>query len=85
MTANHQTDAAEITRTSGVVGGEARIRNTRIAVWMVVRARQLGLSDAEIVTHYHPLLAADDLPHAWAYHDTHKAEIEDAIRRNEGD
>jgi hypothetical protein len=33
-----------ITKTSGVCGGEACIAGTRIAVWLLVEAQQLGIS-----------------------------------------
>ncbi len=38
---------------------------TRIPVWVLVRARQLGTSEADILLAY-PSLAADDLTNAWA-------------------
>ena len=33
-----------IQKTPDVIGGDACIRNTRIAVWMLVDARNLGMS-----------------------------------------
>lgn len=37
-----------IRKTPNVLGGDARIGERRLAVWMVVRARQLGLTDEQI-------------------------------------
>ncbi len=65
-----------------VLGGDARIGNTRIGVWMLVRMRQLGTSDAVILMNY-PSLKAQDLVDAWAYADAHSEEIETAIYENE--
>jgi uncharacterized protein (DUF433 family) len=72
-----------IRKTPDVLGGEACLGNRRIAVWMVVRGRQLGLTDEELKTHYVPPLSADDLSAAWKYFEENPEEIERAIRRNE--
>ncbi len=74
-----------IRKTPDVLGGDARIGDRRIAVWMLVRARQLGASDDEIRNGYDPPLAAAELAAAWNYYDTHREEIEQAIRENEDD
>jgi uncharacterized protein (DUF433 family) len=71
-----------IESTPGVAGGEPCIVRTRIPVWTLVRARQLGASDAEILRSY-PTLRAEDLVHAWAYYDVHVEEIERQIQANE--
>jgi len=55
---------------------------TRIPVWVLVRARQLGTSEADILLAY-PSLGADDLTNAWAYYRTHRDEIDDQIVANE--
>lgn len=65
-----------------IAGGEARLVRTRIPVWVLVQARRLGSSEAEILQAY-PSLRAEDLINAWAYYDAHKAEIEDQIAENE--
>jgi len=65
-----------------VCGGEPRIVRTRIPVWVLVRARQLGTSESELLRAY-PTLRAEDLANAWAYHRSHKEEIEKQIRENE--
>lgn len=72
-----------IRKTPDVLGGDACIGDRRIAVWMVVRARQLGLSDEQIRSWYEPPLTAAEIAAAWAYHDLHREEIEQAIRENE--
>lgn len=71
-----------IEKTPGVCGGAACIVRTRIPVWVLENARRLGSSEAEILDNY-PTLRAADVVHAWAYVDTHRQEIDDAIRQNE--
>lgn len=66
----------------GVGGGEPCIVRTRIPVWALVRARQLGATEAEVLRSY-PSLRAEDLVHAWAYYESHRDEIEWHIRENE--
>lgn len=65
-----------------VAGGEACIVRTRIPVWVLVQARKLGTSEADLLRAY-PTLRAEDLVNAWAYHRAHAAEIERQIRENE--
>ena len=65
-----------------VAGAEACLVRTRIPVWVLVQARRLGSSEAEILQAY-PSLRAEDLINAWAYFDAHKAEIEEQIVENE--
>ena len=55
----------------------------RIAVWMLVQARRLGLTDEEIRTRYRPPLKQAELDAAWHYHEAHPSEIEQAIMENE--
>jgi uncharacterized protein (DUF433 family) len=71
-----------IETTPGVSGGEACIVRTRIPVWVLVQARQLGLSEADLLRSY-PTLRAEDLANAWAYARLHRDEIEQQIRENE--
>jgi len=73
-----------IQKTPDVMGGEACLRSTRIPVWILVGYRQLGVSDAKLLTFY-PTLTQEDLNAAWDYSREHTDEIEDAIRRNESD
>lgn len=65
-----------------VCGGEPCIVRTRIPVWLLEHARQLGLSEREILAEY-PSLRAEDLVNAWAYARAHAAEIQNQIRDNE--
>lgn len=73
--------AKGITKTPGVCGGEACIAGTRIAVWLLVEARRLGISEAQLLDDYLHITAAD-LVNAWAYADAHPEEVEAAIRAN---
>ena len=71
-----------IEMTDGVMGGVACIRQTRIPVWLLYRARQLGLGEADLLKSY-PGLTAEDLVNAWHYAEEHPGEIESQIRTNE--
>jgi uncharacterized protein (DUF433 family) len=71
-----------IESTPGVCGGNPRIVRTRIPVWTLERARQLGISEADILGSY-PSLRAEDLVNAWAYAQAHRADIDRQIRENE--
>ena len=73
-----------INKTPKVVGGAARIRNTRIPVWSLFQSHQIGASDLEILE-AHPDLTQLDLIIAWFYAETFTAEIEQAIADNEAD
>lgn len=76
-------DFPGIESASGVSGGEPRVVRTRIPVWILERARRLGVCEAEILRSY-PSLRAEDLSRAWAFADAHSEEIERQIRENEG-
>jgi uncharacterized protein (DUF433 family) len=80
---NDPSTASWVEKTPGVIGGDACIRTTRIAVWMLVVARRLGLSDEELRDRYNPPLTQDDLDTAWEYYANHREEIEQAIREHE--
>jgi uncharacterized protein (DUF433 family) len=73
-----------INKTPKVVGGAARIRNTRIPVWSLFQSRQMGASDLEILEAY-PDLTQIDLSNAWFYAETFPTEIDQAISDNEAD
>lgn len=66
----------------GVCGGEPCIVRTRIPVWVLVQARRLGTSEADLLKCY-PTLHAEDLANAWAYFRSHRDEIEKQIKENE--
>ena len=55
---------------------------TRIPVWLLVQARKLGSTEADLLRAY-PALRAEDLTNAWAYFYGHKQEIEQQIGENE--
>ncbi len=67
---------------NGVCGGLPCIVRTRIPVWVLVQARLLGTSDAELLRCY-PTLRAEDLANAWAYYGAHREEIRQHIAANE--
>jgi uncharacterized protein (DUF433 family) len=71
-----------IESTPGVCGGEPCIVRTRIPVWVLERARRLGVTEADLLRSY-PTLRAEDLVNAWAYTRVHRDEIELQIRDNE--
>ena len=71
-----------IERTPGVCGGEARVAGTRIPVWVLARARQLGGTEEEILADY-PSLSRSGLNAAWAYCALHRADIAQQIEINE--
>jgi uncharacterized protein (DUF433 family) len=68
----------------GVAGGDPCIVRTRIPVWLLEQARQLGTSEADLLRAY-PTLRAEDLANAWAYVSGHHEEIERQIAENESD
>jgi len=70
-----------ITKTPGVCGGYACIAGTRIPVWVLVNARNLGISESQLLYDY-PTLNAADLANAWVYAEANPQEIQSAIRDN---
>jgi uncharacterized protein (DUF433 family) len=66
----------------GVCGGAPCIVRTRIPVWVLVQAKRLGSTEADLLQCY-PTLRAEDLANAWAYFRSHREEIEQQIRENE--
>jgi uncharacterized protein (DUF433 family) len=73
-----------IEKNEGVMGGVACIQRTRIPVWLLCRARQLGLGEGDILKSY-PGLGAEDLVNAWNYAEAHIDEIESQIEANESE
>jgi uncharacterized protein (DUF433 family) len=65
-----------------ICNGEPCIVRTRIPVWVLVQARWLGTSEADLLKAY-PTLRAEDLANAWAYARSHMEEIKEQIRSNE--
>lgn len=72
-----------IEETPSVCGGEPCLVRTRIPVWVLVQARRLGTTEADLLKCY-PSLRAEDLANAWAYFRCHREEIERQIAENEG-
>jgi uncharacterized protein (DUF433 family) len=70
-----------IESTPGVCGGSARIRQTRIPVWLLEQGG-LGVTEATLLYEY-PTLNAEDLANAWAYVRRHPGEIDREIEENE--
>ncbi len=68
-----------IVKTPGVLGGSARIVQTRVPVWVLVNRRQFGHSDKGFLEDY-PFLTAEQLAAAWAYAKEHAQEIAEEIR-----
>jgi uncharacterized protein (DUF433 family) len=65
-----------------VLGGEPCIVRTRIPVWLLIQARRLGTSEADLLRCY-PTLRAEDLSNAWGYFRSHQDEINRQIIENE--
>ena len=59
-------------------------RSTRIAVWMLVNAYQLGITEAELLEDY-PGLSQQDLNAAWDYYRANRDEIDRTIIEQERD
>lgn len=70
-----------IAKTKGVCGGEACIAGTRIAVWLLVEAQQIGITEAQLLQDY-PHITAADLVNAWTYAEAYPEEITAAILAN---
>ena len=72
-----------IQKTPTICGGDACIRDTRIPIWSIVQAQQLGASANELLAYFVTPLTADDVQAALAYYEEHAAEIEREIRLNQ--
>ena len=75
-------ESAAIQKTPGVCGGQSCIRDTRIAVWMLVMDRKLGMTDAAVLASF-PSLTQSDLDAAWAAYRENPVEVEQAIWFND--
>lgn len=71
-----------ITKTPGVMEGDACIAHTHLPIWLFVNLRRQGLTDAELLRAY-PDLKAADLVNIWAYAYAHEEEIEAALERHD--
>lgn len=70
-----------IQKTEGVCGGSARIRDTRIPVWLIIEARKMGVSESDMLKNW-PSLTEDDLFNAFLYWFLHPEEIDEEIEAN---
>ena len=71
-----------IDKTEGICGGVARITRTRIPIWLLVRQKQLGITEESILSDYNNL-KSEDLVNAWNYYRANQAEIDSLISENE--
>ena len=71
-----------IQKTPNVCGGQARVRNTRIPVWLLVLNRKYGEPDARVLSNY-PTLTQADLDAAWDFYQRNPVEIERSIWLND--
>ncbi|MEM9246925.1 MAG: DUF433 domain-containing protein [Cyanobacteria bacterium P01_F01_bin.153] len=67
-----------INRTPQICGGNARIRQTRIAVWTLISLQQQGADDTELLDDF-PGLTPFDLIAARTYYRNHPHEIDRLI------
>ncbi|NJK64341.1 MAG: DUF433 domain-containing protein [Synechococcaceae cyanobacterium SM2_3_1] len=67
-----------IQKTSGVCGGHARIRNTRIAVWTLISLMKQEM-DEDMLTNEFPGLTHFDVLAARTYYRANPEEIDDLI------
>ena len=82
LTQSLKNSGRPITRTPGVMGGDACIDKTRIPVWLLASYRNDSATDAFILDCY-PHLSAADLVNVWAYTEAYPDEIESAIRQQD--
>jgi uncharacterized protein (DUF433 family) len=71
-----------IEKTLGVCGGRACIVRTRIPVWSLVEARQMGASTEDLLADF-PTLSVNDLENAWNYYLLFQDEIDADISDNQ--
>lgn len=71
-----------IWKTPDVCGGAACVGNTRIAVWMLWQAKQLGFTDETLKESY-PHLSSAEFADAWRYTESQPIEIERENEENE--
>ncbi len=64
-----------------VCGNNARIKGTRLSVWVLENASRLGYSDADLLEQY-PFIGQAELDAARQYALVHRDQIDELIRRN---
>ena len=70
-----------INKTSGILGGKARINGTRIPVWLIVSLYESGMDYDEIIADY-PRIGEDDIDAALRYYEDNRDEIWQDIEDN---
>jgi uncharacterized protein (DUF433 family) len=78
-----RTEQSRIQKTPGVCGGDACVRYTRIPVWSVIRATQLGASGQHLLNYFVTPLTAADVDAAKRYYEANRDEIERTIVEDE--
>jgi uncharacterized protein (DUF433 family) len=71
-----------VTHKKNVCSGMPIVSGTRIPVWVLVRSRQLGIPDSELLLDY-PQLNQQQLDAVWEYAERHQSEIDRQIHENE--
>lgn len=71
-----------VRKDASVCGGQARIRDTRIPVWLLVELQNQGADDAELLESY-PVLEPEDLTAAWRYYAENREEIDRVIQEQD--
>ena len=80
---NVATPTAAVRKTSGVCGGSACARNSRIPVWTLIQLKRLGQSEQQLLEDF-PSLSSADLDATWDYYRSHLTEIDaDIAAQNE--
>jgi uncharacterized protein (DUF433 family) len=77
-----ETPASGVRVDPGVCGGLPCIAGTRIPIWVLERARQLGASERKLLQMY-PMLGSCDLDNAWLFVEQYRDVIERQIKDNE--
>jgi len=73
---------SRIEKTEDICGGDARIANTRIPVWLLVGYRLDGVTDERLLDFY-PTLTLGDLSAAWWYYAQNGPEIDATLQTQE--
>jgi uncharacterized protein (DUF433 family) len=80
--ASNTLEKTAIQKTSGVNGGDACVRDTRITVWALIQLQKLGRTEEQLLADF-PSLAPADIDAVWNYYRAHPREIDLAIATQE--
>ena len=75
------TEHPHMDRVPGVCGGEPKVKETRIPVWIIAGWHCMGMSMDEIMVMY-PQLNAAQVFDALSYYYDHKAEVDEVRYQN---